>query len=614
MLENATPNELSLKWSPVSEEGVTYIVEMSNDNGRWWKPVESGLTSPYASLPSSVASPLEPLQLRVLAENSNGTSPPSLPVLKVPVRAAIPQMAGIKPHLTQEDIGSVRITWPDPRSQTARETRTNSDHSFQPSRDMTGDITYAVQVREGSKGDWQVVARGLKDNEYVHHLKPGAATMVRVLAENRFGTSEPSGSAMANLRINALIPDLDVDPPWTSVIRPDREGKSNSAIAGLNLHWKAAYLPEFCDKCVHGLKPVYTIEWRKGRSSPWRVLDENVIDTDAYRLPNFVVKAMMEDNSTSSIFPQPVEVRVSCRNDYGSTLPTKSLKLSSFGMTKQNDDINDDREQTPMLSLPTFSHVSGNEKLPVWLTSADVDEGVSLSWEDTFRNRNSSSDSSDPHGKYRIECALINSNYSPDNEELATWKPIGPSKRPILGDSFCLDMKPHATMEQRLRLLALTNRDGISGWVTAYKHIAVPSKTQLLPSEVQGLRAQLLQNSDATFSIMLNWKELDITEGEKMLERQLTHGALFVPSEICYRLEVQDTTSGHGLWREIGNVAGRHKTSFLHTSPTAAAHLKYRITPYNKFGDGPESLAHSIVNIPRRLTELQGYVKTTCLC
>uniref|UniRef100_A0A5K3G302 Fibronectin type-III domain-containing protein n=1 Tax=Mesocestoides corti TaxID=53468 RepID=A0A5K3G302_MESCO len=161
-----------------------------------------------------------------------------------------------------------------------------------------------------------------------------------------------------------LIPDLSVDPPWTSVIRSDINHSEKSTQVGLMLHWKEAYLPEYCDQCVHGLQPIYTVEWRKGRIGPWRVLDDDLVDTTSYKLPSYVVKSVLESANLPSQAP---EVRVVCRNEYGSSLPTKSLKLTNFGLPKQVDVEGDQYQQKTsksrsdeaLFSLPTLAIPDG---------------------------------------------------------------------------------------------------------------------------------------------------------------------------------------------------------------------------------------------------------------
>lgn len=263
MLESATPTELTICWSPVSLEesgDIVYTVELSKDNGYFWVPVLTGLKTTRATLPHTIATPLQPIQLRVHAENALGTGPPSQPVLKIPPRASIPNMNAVKPVISNVDLTSVMITWSGPFSETP------------------SNVSYIVEVREGTMGDWKSVASGLKDKTYIYHLKPGVSTLIRVRAYNEFGTSEPSATAIANLPVEHLIPDLAIDPPWVSVIRPDVSHTEKSAHPGLMAHWKEAYLPEYCDNCVSGLKPIYTVEWRKGRTV--------VISTDNSKLRN----------------------------------------------------------------------------------------------------------------------------------------------------------------------------------------------------------------------------------------------------------------------------------------------------------------------------------------
>lgn len=581
MLESATPTELTICWSPVSLEesgDIVYTVELSKDNGYFWVPVLTGLKTTRATLPHTIATPLQPIQLRVHAENALGTGPPSQPVLKIPPRASIPNMNAVKPVISNVDLTSVMITWSGPFSE------------------APSNVSYIVEVREGTMGDWKSVASGLKDKTYIYHLKPGVSTLIRVRAYNEFGTSEPSATAIANLPVEHLIPDLAIDPPWVSVIRPDVSHTEKSAHPGLMAHWKEAYLPEYCDNCVSGLKPIYTVEWRKGRTGSWHVVDDCIVDTTTYKLPGYIVRAVQEAPTSSSQIP---ELRVVCRNDYGSTLPTKALRLTNFGLPKQTDSEpqKSTRPDEAIFSLPIIALSDGEERAPLWLTSTDIEDGIGLKWGKTFHCGDDSL-----HGKYRMECAVMPTSYTTEPEGL--WEPVGPRLQPILGDSYCLDLPLHPLAEQRIRLLALTNNGPVSGWLNAYKQIRLPSKRQLLPTSVEGLRARAFQPKEKgeVFSVRLDWNHSDQTEGERILEEQLEPGVFITPQVISYRVEVQEN---HGKWREIGTVVGSSKTFFVHKTPMSGATLRYRVIPINRFGEGPEVEAPA-VHIPKRLSELQG--------
>ncbi|VDM16330.1 unnamed protein product [Hydatigera taeniaeformis] len=584
MLESATPTELTICWSPVSSEesgNIAYTVEMSKDNGYFWSPVLTGLQTTRATLPHTIVTPLQPIQLRVHAENSLGTGPPSQPVLKIPPRASVPNMHAIKPAISNLDLTSVMITWSSPTS------------------GAPSNVSYILEVREGTKGGWKPVASGLKDKTYIYHLKPGVSTMVRVRAYNEFGTSEPSATAIVNLPVEDLIPDLAMDPPWVSVIRPDVSHTEKGGQLGLMVHWKEAYLPEYCDDCVSGLKPVYTLEWRKGRTGPWHVVDDCIVDTTTYRLPTYIVRGVQEACTSNSQSP---EVRVICRNDYGSTLPTKSLRLTNFGLPKHSDsDLEKStRPDEALLSLPIIALADDVGRAPLWLTSTDIEDGISLKWNKTFHYGDDSL-----HGKYRIERAVMPSSYTAETEGL--WEPVGPRSQPILGDSYCLDLALHPSAEQRLRLLALTNDGSVSGWLNAYRQVRLPSKRQLLPSPVEGLRAHLIQPKEegGVFSVLLDWNCSGQTEGERILEEQLEPGAFFTPQATSYRVEVQEN---HGAWREVGTLIGSSKTFFVHKTPMSGATLRYRVIPINRFGEGPEVEVPAI-HTPKRLSELQGCVE-----
>ncbi|VDD83528.1 unnamed protein product [Mesocestoides corti] len=111
MLDSATPSELTMHWNPASEGlgDVTYTIEMSKDNGYFWSPIVTGLKTTNATIPDTIASPLQPLQFRVHVENAFGTGPPSQPVLKIPVRATVPNMDLVKPTFSNADLGFEKV-------------------------------------------------------------------------------------------------------------------------------------------------------------------------------------------------------------------------------------------------------------------------------------------------------------------------------------------------------------------------------------------------------------------------------------------------------------------------------------------------------------------------
>ncbi|OON23414.1 hypothetical protein X801_00675 [Opisthorchis viverrini] len=92
-LASVSVSNIDLRWKPIqSDEGVTYIVELSKDGGKWWKPIITSLRETHASISEELASPLEPVQLRVVGENEFGTGPASTPPVRIPARACIPTM------------------------------------------------------------------------------------------------------------------------------------------------------------------------------------------------------------------------------------------------------------------------------------------------------------------------------------------------------------------------------------------------------------------------------------------------------------------------------------------------------------------------------------------
>ncbi|CAH8288409.1 unnamed protein product [Schistosoma rodhaini] len=99
-----------IAWDPLNEQ-VTYNVEISNDAGRWWKPVLTNLHEVSAYISNDIACPLNPVQVMVVAENEFGLGPLCFPVLRLPIRACLPHMQAVKPEIEFEEATAIKIRW-----------------------------------------------------------------------------------------------------------------------------------------------------------------------------------------------------------------------------------------------------------------------------------------------------------------------------------------------------------------------------------------------------------------------------------------------------------------------------------------------------------------------
>ncbi|VEL11396.1 unnamed protein product [Protopolystoma xenopodis] len=714
-------NEIHISWTPIpseATEAITYTVEVTKDNGHWWRPVASQLSEHEYSIPVELADPLYPLQIRVLAENSLGQGPASTPALRVPIRACLPVMPMVKPTITEEDATSVRISWQAacPTQSTTAVSRMqvwsdgSKDWEEMSPLKLLGRIRYKLEVRESVDMDWRCIASDLDDREYVYHLRPGVTTMVRVCAINRYGTSEASPAAIISLNIGRLIPDLSIDPPWVTVIRstsilanmaPTPKSAAVEAAkarrrlesaeespnvhkypspAGLLLHWKPAYMPDFCAACVAGLEPVYSVEWRRGRTGQWQMIVDDLEDITSFRLPNEVVHAVAEGDDglewskelsgnrepfRSALYQgshhhlQPVEVRVSCRNAYGNSGPTRACRLSpsqllagthrpsltncfippvsgeleasaATGSTLSTTTPSDMYSDLPVLQLP-----SSLTRLKVNVTSISMEDGCSLEWQPYLTTGLANSTgpkktNNFKHRRYRLEKFLclvpssLNSEYSEDAynplADQANWNIHSRTEGLIFGENFVLDIKPEDSQEQLFRLLAWTQRpeDGQPAWQDAYEYIRVPSRLSLRPQAPCSVTVTSVQaaGTNGNPGLRVSWTpseqhmlirppdgtlKSDIgTTGDEIMYSEVEsfkRNIEAAAAAVTYRVEARSLQTTKSSWRQVAMVT-RGVTSVLDRHAQPGVRLIYRVTPINGFGDGPSTESQIIFPPP----------------
>ncbi|GAA48273.1 striated muscle preferentially expressed protein kinase [Clonorchis sinensis] len=638
-LVSMSVSNIDLRWKPIqSDEGITYIVELSKDGGKWWKPIITGLRETHASIAEELASPLEPVQLRVVGENEFGTGPASTPPVRIPARACIPTMPQVKPDIEFEEAASVLIKWPKATASIMEHTLL-TEHVISPSA-MLGQVWYAVEVREGAQSEWRRVATNLKNQFYTYHLRPGASTAIRVVAANRFGESTPTPIGLAHLDPNTLAPNLDFNPPWVSLSRPVSDDGSTYEMQPLavTVYWKPAYMPEFCSSCVRGLEPMYRLEWRRGRSGMWQALADDLTDPEAgFRLPTDLVLALQDDakrmkdsRSLVALNSQAIELRLFCWNKYGESGPTKPCRLVASqlfrGQLYKNSTIVDkDSMQLSQITdvlqeldqLPVMSANDRCSRLLTRISSLSTTEGIGLSWEKftlTGLPKTSGDQPPEPHNRYRIEkyIAKPSSTLDSPNTNQADWKVASLDAAVIYGEDFILDTRPDKE-EQIYRLLALNETETCSMWVDGYNRIRIPPLSELVPSAPTDLTVQCVPVNDSTISAEnhITWKPanqhpllVELPPSSELVEaRELATP----PLDLRYRIEARSTLSELSPWRQVAEVYGG-ATSAVDRKAEPGLALIYRITPINRFGEG-SSVTSPPIRTPILYSALEGCIE-----
>ncbi|TGZ66530.1 hypothetical protein CRM22_005285 [Opisthorchis felineus] len=638
-LVSMSVSNIDLRWKPIqSDEGVTYIVELSKDGGKWWKPIITGLRETHASVSEELASPLEPVQIRVVGENEFGTGPASAPPVRIPARACIPTMPQVKPDIEFEEAASVLIKWPKATASIMEHTLL-TEHVISPSA-MLGQVWYAVEVREGAQSEWRRVATNLKNQFYTYHLRPGASTAIRVVAANRFGESSPTPIGLTHLDPNSLAPNLDFNPPWVSLSRPVSDDGSTYEIQplGVTVYWKPAYMPEFCSSCVRGLEPMYRLEWRRGRSGMWQALADDLTDPEAgFRLPTDLVLALQDDakrmkdsRSLVTLNSQAIELRLFCWNKYGESGPTKPCRLVASelfrGQLYKNSTVMDkDSMQLSQITdvlqeldqLPVMSANDRCSRLLTRISSLSTTEGIGLSWEKftlTGLPKASGDQPPEPHGRYRIEkyIARPTSPMDSPNTNQTDWKVASLDAAVIYGEDFILDTRPDKE-EQIYRLLALNETETCSMWVDGYNRIRIPSLSELVPSAPTDLTIQCVPVNDSTISAEnhINWKPanqhpllVELSPSSELVEaKELANP----PLDLRYRIEARSTLSELSPWRQVAEVYGG-TTSVVDRKAEPGLALIYRITPINRFGEG-SSVTSPPIRTPILYSALEGCIE-----
>ncbi|KAK4475526.1 hypothetical protein MN116_000808 [Schistosoma mekongi] len=600
-----------IAWDPISNEQVTYIVEISNDAGRWWKPIVTNSHEVSVYISNDVACPLNPVQVRVVAENEFGLGPPCFPVLRLPIRACLPHMQAIKPECEFEEAMAVKIRWC--HAVPALSPSQLHKNIILDSSQLLGKVTYAVEVKEGSQSEWCRVADDITTLSYFYHLRPGISSAIRIIAKNKYGESCPTPMAIVQLDPNSLIPDLAIDPPWITMncSSDDISGKNSN----IRLMWKAAYMPEFCTSCKKELKPMYRVEWRRGISGHWNDLASGISDCESgYSLPRDLVEMLTKEkqmgndlnlNTTKS--NSSLEFRIFSYNEFGESGPTKSYRLRANQIfraqgyrsnSQLSDKVNGMDQYEQISALDRFPIISSDKipRLEVKVSSVDAKEGIGLQWA-ACENPDVNVGVNDYYrlnGRYRIQRRTLN-NYD-DN-----WTVVCKEDGLIYGEQYVLDVRPDK-MEQLVRILSLQeDKEGNHIWLDTHEVLRIPALHEICPPAPSGIEVKLIPPIEITGSagVRISWEphNFKFPSNDNYLNFINNH------NETNYRIEARTTLSELAPWRQIGLVSGSLGKIDDHKAEPGSQ-LIYRITPINQFGEGPV-LYTSPIKLPLLLTTLE---------
>ncbi|TNN07191.1 Obscurin isoform 2 [Schistosoma japonicum] len=608
-----------IAWDPISNENVTYIVEISNDAGRWWKPVVTNSQEVSAYISNDVACPLNPVQVRVVAENEFGLGPPCFPVLRLPIRACLPHMQAVKPEYEFEEAMAIKLRWCQAvpalsPSQLYKNITLNSSQ-------LLGKVTYAVEVREGSQSEWCRVADDITTLSYFYHLRPGISSAIRIIAKNKYGESCPSPMAIVQLDPNSLIPDLAIDPPWITINCPsdNTSGKKSN----IRLMWKAAYTPEFCTNCKKDLKPMYRVEWRRGISGHWNDLASDISDCESgYPLPSDLIEMLTKEtqmgndlnlNTTNS--NSSLEFRIFSYNEFGESGPTKSYRLratqifrtKAYRSNSQLSDKVNGMDQYEQISVMDRFPIISSDKIPrleVKVNSVDPKEGIALEWAAcTNPDVNIGvNDYYSLHGRYRIQRKTFNDYDDNFSHNMNNWTVACKEDDLIYGEQYVLDVRP-GKMEQFVRILSLQeDKEGNHIWLDTHEVLRIPALSEICPPAPSGIEVKLIPPIEITGAagVRITWKphNFKFPSNDNYLNHINNNN-----NKIDYRIEARTTLSELAPWRQIGFVSGSLGKIDDHKAEPGSQ-LIYRITPVNQFGEGPVSYTSSI-KIPLLLTTLE---------
>ncbi|KAF5406187.1 hypothetical protein PHET_00243 [Paragonimus heterotremus] len=631
-LDSVDTMNVALSWKPLTQPDISYIVELSRDGGKWWRPILNGVTDTCINIPSEVASPLDSLLFRVLAENKFGIGPASQPI-RIPARACIPTMPATKPEVEFEEAAAVLIRWPKATTGSSTEPCMVVDNYAINPLTRFGHVWYAVEVREGAQSEWRRVATDLTGLSYMYHLRPGVSSAIRVVAFNQFGESNPTPIALVHLDPSTLAPAMDFDPPWVAVTHQAYDGysKPGQQKTGITVYWKPAHMPEYCTACVSGLEPMYRIEWRRGRTGMWQALADDVTDPEAgFRLPNNLVMAVLDDvkrtsdtKNTIAINNQTVELRVFCWNKFGESGPTKPCRLVASqlfrGQTYKNSIKNMDKHQDSTVRLEDcfnewdqFPVVTTDDhylRLRTYINSISPVDGVDLSWEkftQTCLPNGTDEIPVETHGRYRIEQRLPVDHSIQERlgRSRYRWKVCNMDTALIYGENCVLDVRP-GKEEQVYRLLALSETDNCSVWVDAYNTIRIPSLAELCPSAPMELNIRTVPVTGCTVSAEnhLSWRSSNLhpvfAQGYDKQDN--------TSPTVRYRVEARSVQSDLAPWRQVCETLADN-TYAVDKKAEAGLQLIYRITPINEFGEGP-ALISSPIRTPPLYSNLEGCVE-----
>ncbi|XP_064646394.1 muscle M-line assembly protein unc-89-like isoform X2 [Lineus longissimus] len=213
-------------------------------------------------------------------------------------------------------------------------------------------ISYTLQAKESTVEDWKVVADNVKDTTAkVKSMAPDKEYLLRVMAKNEFGESEPTKSVTLAKRAG---------PPEMPSTAPKCTEKSPETV---DLTWSAATTT----KGYYESEITYTVEVREESVTAWKAVEKGVAITTA---------------TVSSLEPNKAyAMQVTAQNEYGSSKPTDEVKLPVRGVlgapeweTRKPPKISNNKDGTLKLSWSNATLPAGAKPTKITYT-VEMQEG-----------------------------------------------------------------------------------------------------------------------------------------------------------------------------------------------------------------------------------------------
>ncbi|XP_074662623.1 protein Obscurin-like [Tubulanus polymorphus] len=281
------PTTVKLLWmapytSSRAPPPTSYRLEISDSPDSGWDALVDHIRETSFTLDDLL--PDTPYYLRIVSQNEYGSSDPS-PAAKVYKKSSsfLPEGILEKPRITEISPTSARVVWLPPRMSPSAPT-----------------YTYAVECREGRKGEWRRIEGGLEEHVTSFtavDLRPESDYAFRIIVENSYGSGEPSPLAIRSA-------SLDLVPSGI-------KGKLSMKDVGpgsVQLHWDKPRVPPIG-------RYTYLIEYRDPHTNEWKKLIGDLSDQ------TYVI-----DNLRPEL---DYMYRIVVQNEYGNSNP--SATVTRFG-------------------------------------------------------------------------------------------------------------------------------------------------------------------------------------------------------------------------------------------------------------------------------------------